>query len=247
MRTLTKFRNRTRRKTRSHVASRSDDARNVARVLTTQAETQANYDRIARFYEPLEGIWERRFRSAAVSALHVGPGESVLEIGSGPGYVLAEFGRLAGPDGVAVGIDLSSKMCRLARRRLSVESQTVGVVVQGDGGQLPFDDSRFDAAFMSFTLELFDTPQIAVVAAETYRILRPGGRITVVSLRKEDPAPLMQRGYEWGHSTFPKLLDCRPIRVGQALAEAGFVIEDDQRLSMWGLPVALVVGSKPPS
>ncbi len=247
MRALTKFRNRTRHKTRSEVASRSNDPPNVARVLTTQAETQANYDRIARFYEPLEGIWERRIRSAAVSALHVGPGESVLEIGSGPGYVLVEFGRLAGPDGVAVGIDLSSKMCQLAHRRLSVDSQTVGVVVQGDGGGLPFDDGRFDAAFMSFTLELFDTPQIAVVAAETYRILRSGGRIAVVSLRKEDPAPLMQRGYEWGHSAFPRLLDCRPIRVGQALAQAGFMIEDDQRLSMWGLPVALVVGSRPAS
>ncbi|MBK5267120.1 MAG: methyltransferase domain-containing protein [Acidimicrobiia bacterium] len=232
---------------RSHVARRSDDARNVARVLTTQAETQANYDRIARFYEPLEGIWERRVRSAGVAALHVGPGESVLEIGSGPGYILADFGRMAGPDGVAVGIDLSSKMCRLAHRRLSVDSQTVGVVVQGDGGRLPFDDGPFDAVFMSFTLELFDTPQIAVVVAETYRILRPGGRITVVSLRKEDPAPLMQRGYEWGHSAFPKLLDCRPIRVGQALTEAGFRIEVDQRLSMWGLPVALVVGSRPAS
>ena len=215
----------------------------VAPVTTTRAETQANYDRIASFYEVIEGFWERRAREAGLQALTPCPGESVFEIGCGPGYTLVELARAVGPEGTVVGVDLAFNMCKLASRRLERRAVPgTGAIVQGDAIQMPLVSGAFDAGFMSFTLELFDTPEIPTVLAECRRLLRPGGRLVVVALSKETPAPAMQRAYEWGHTHYPRLLDCRPIPVERTLIDAGFVIAGHRKLSLWGLPVMVVVG-----
>jgi len=170
----------------------------VAPVVGTRAETRATYDRIAPVYEVVEGFWERRARAAGLDLLAPQRGESVFDIGSGPGYTLNELADSVGSEGNAIGVDLSSKMCALAWRRLERHGRLgTGAVVNADAAQLPFADATFDCGFMSFTLELFDTPEIATVLTECQRVLRPGGRLAVVALNKHQPAPPMQRTYEW--------------------------------------------------
>ena len=62
-----------------------------------------------------------------------------------------------------------------------------------------------DGIFMSFTLELFDTPDIPRVLAECNRVLKPGGRLVVVGMSKEGPQGLLIRAFEWTHQHFPNL------------------------------------------
>ncbi|HEX7401670.1 MAG TPA: methyltransferase domain-containing protein, partial [candidate division Zixibacteria bacterium] len=109
---------------------------------------------------------------------------------------------------------------------------------------LPFKSARFDALFMSFTLELFDTPEIPRLLSECGRALRNGGRICVISLSKAGHSSWMRNLYEWGHRKFPQLLDCRPIFVQNALSDAGFHIIDTTLLSMLGLTVEIVLAGK---
>ncbi len=57
---------------------------------------------------------------------------------------------------------------------------------------------------------------------------------------KRDPLIGM---FEWTHKHFPNFLDCRPIYVREALAKAGFKIQEVLKKRMW-IPVEIVLGIK---
>ena len=136
-------------------------------------------------------------------------------------------------------------MVSIAQQRVNQANLTARVELkQGDATQLPYPSNRMDAIFMSFTLELFDTPEIPQVLKECKRVLRPGGRIGVVSLSKAQGTPWMVRLYEWGHTKMPKLLDCRPIFVRRSLEDVEFSIQEAHQEDLFGLPVEIVIGSK---
>ncbi len=217
----------------------------MLRVPRTKAQAQASYDRMSRSYDLFAGNFEKRLRNLALERLDVLSGEVVLEIGFGTGHSLEHLATAVGEKGRVCGVDLSAGMLEVSRKRLERAGLSQRVELHcGDAAQLPYPDEDFDAAFMSFTLELFDTPEIPVVLGEIWRVLKPGGRLGVVSLSREDGTPLMLRIYEWLHQRLPQYIDCRPIYVAQALNEAGFRMSHSENESLWGLPAKIAVGVK---
>jgi demethylmenaquinone methyltransferase/2-methoxy-6-polyprenyl-1,4-benzoquinol methylase len=133
-------------------------------------------------------------------------------------------------------------MISVARKRILGEpGERVVHLTCGDGARLPFAGASFGSLFVSFTLELFDTPEIAIVLRECRRVLRERGRLCVVAMASRDTRGLPVRMYEWAHHRFPVWLDCRPIPVSQLIREGGFRVLMVRALSMWGLPVDIVL------
>ena len=215
---------------------------NLSRVLRSKKEARSVYDRLGRVYSTIAAT-ERPIRTKAIAMLAVVPGERVLEIGFGPGDALKALAR----DGVRVtGIDLSFVMAQVAAaklRRVTHEGQ-IGLNL-GDATWLPYPTCCFDAIFMSFTLELFDTPEIPLVLAECRRVLRSRGRLCTAAMSLPLHPGLMVRVYDWLHRAFPVWADCRPIPLQAFMEHAGFGLEEVWSGSLWGLPVAACVGRKP--
>jgi len=83
------------------------------------------------------------------------------------------------------------------------------------------------------------------VLAECRRVLRPEGRIGIVSISASGPRTLVRRLYEWSHQRFPSVVDCRPIPVRALVESAGFSPTATETISMWGLGVDVVVATSP--
>ena len=214
----------------------------ISRVNRSKEEARVFYSRISRLYDFSEGSFERKYIQMGVEKLSVKEGDIVLEIGVGTGESVIEFAKIVGDSGKVYGIDISEGMLDVTRMKLKKKGLLDRVeLVNKDAVDLPFKDDFFDKVFMSFTLELFDTPEIPKVLSECFRVLKKGGHICVVSLSKKN-SNVMVRMYEWLHGIFPRMLDCRPIFVEEVLNNAGFKTVYSSVISMWGLPVEIVVG-----
>ena len=107
--------------------------------------------------------------------LDIPPGGTALDVGSGPGNVTASLARAAGPEGLALGVDISEPM--LARAVRAQAGPQVGFL-RADAQRLPFRDQTFDALLSIAMLQLIPKPSAAL--AEMARVLRPGARMAVM-------------------------------------------------------------------
>jgi ubiquinone/menaquinone biosynthesis C-methylase UbiE len=115
-------------------------------------------------------------RQAVLQVLDLQPGERVLDIGSGPGFVARAAGIAVGRTGAVRGIDLSESMVALARARCADLSQVE--IRTGDARALPYADGEFDVAVSTQVYEYLSDPTVAL--QELYRVLRPGGRALIL-------------------------------------------------------------------
>lgn len=116
--------------------------------------------------------------------LGLSAGHTVLDVACGPGNFTRAFAKTVGPEGLAVGVDASETM--LARGAGDNARSGLGNValVRGDAVRLPFADGSFDAVCCFAALHLFADPHDAL--ADMARVLRPGGRIAIMtSVRRQ--------------------------------------------------------------
>lgn len=218
----------------------------IRRVNRSRDAARESYNRLSRWYDVLAGSTEKKYRDWGLEKLCAQPGEQILEIGFGTGHCLAALAKAVGPRGRVFGVDLSDGMAAIARKRLQQYGLHDRVDLHcGDASNLDFMEAdSMDGVFMSFTLELFDTPDIPRVLQECHRVLKPDGRLVVVCMTKTDPPGAAVRVYEWFHDRMPDYVDCRPIFARPELQQCGFVIEDVSTSSMWGLPVEIILARK---
>ena len=129
------------------------------------------YDLPAQFLSFFQYLRWRRFLT---SRLKLTSGDSVMDLCTGTGGVAIQVARTYGNR--VLGVDLSPKMVRQARRAVSRSGldDTIDLAL-GRAESLPFSDGGFDAACFTFLLRYVDNPE--AILRETVRVLKPGGRL----------------------------------------------------------------------
>lgn len=129
------------------------------------------------FYDNAQALSRRlmvAFRHP-IEWLAIPQGGVALDVGCGPGSITASLARTSGPDGLALGVDISKPM--LARAVRAAAGPQTGFL-RADAQQLPLRDETVDAVVSIAALQLIPDPEAALT--EMGRVLRPGGRLAVM-------------------------------------------------------------------
>jgi SAM-dependent methyltransferase len=163
-------------------------------------------------------------RRATLRALDLRPGERVLDIGCGPGYLAAEMAEAVGSRGAVHGIDPSPSMLAIAARREHAPGSAPVSLGEGDATALTLADGMFDVVVSTQVYEY--VADIAQALAEVRRVLVPGGRVLVLDTdwdsivwRSGDDARMARVLRAWDEHLVHRDL---PRRLPQLLREGGF-------------------------
>lgn len=206
---------------------------------TTISRSQARqiYNRLGRDLERANRF-EGHAKAMALALLDVRHGMHVLHVGVGTGHEHAALQHAVAPDGMLIGYDLARGMLQLTRQRVDT------ALCEGDALHMPFVSQHFDCVFSAYMLDLIPLAEIPLILHEFHRLLRPGGRLVLVSLTEgiDRASRLFVAGWKLAYQLNPQRMGgCRPLQLADLLRGAGFRVER-QIVIQRGFPSEVLLG-----
>lgn len=206
----------------------------------SRAAARRFYDRLGAGHDLAER-YEGRAKGRAVEQLGLAPGQHVLSAGVGTGKEHALIKAAVEPGGVAFGVDVSRVMLGLTR------AHTGAPLCAADVRDLPFASSVFDRVFSSYVLDLIPLADLPRVLAELRRVLRPGGRLALVSLT-EGVGPASRAVvalWKLVYAVSPVACGgCRPLELARLVSDAGFSDVRREAVVQLGVPSEVLLAAR---
>jgi ubiquinone/menaquinone biosynthesis C-methylase UbiE len=192
-------------------------------VPLTRKRIRGLYDSMSPIYD-LVTRYETGSLETATRIADPKLGHIVLEAGFGTGRTVARFAEKVGNSGAVYAFDVSQKMTKRAHRLIDRRNLADRAnLIVGEAGNIAIGDALFDLVFSSYMLDLMDTAAIPGVLLEFKRVLKPSGRLVLVSLSKGSKWYDNMKLYEWVYKRSPSLLGgCRPVLLTSFLQDLGF-------------------------
>jgi ubiquinone/menaquinone biosynthesis C-methylase UbiE len=150
------------------------------------------------FYNALTAtsIFQRHYDAVAQDILGYCPKGSILDIGTGPGWLLIKLHHQA-PRLRIIGLDTSTAMVAKARENMDEAGLAKEIEIkEGNASRLPFADNTFETIVSTGSLHHWKEPISAL--NEIYRVLKSGGNALLYDIVSDTPKAVlreMARGY----------------------------------------------------
>ena len=168
-------------------------------------QVEAMFDNIAPSYDKLNHrlSWDidRGWRKRAIRQLEPYQPQTLLDIATGTGDFAIMAAQMLKPRHV-VGADISEGMMDVGRRKVAeLGLQDVISFEKEDCLSLSYPDNSFDAVTAAFGIRNFADLDSGL--REMWRVLRPGGRLSIVELTTPVSFPMKQLFKVYSHTVLP--------------------------------------------
>ncbi len=157
-----------------------------AELIDLYRRRARRYDLTANLYH-LIGFWELAYRRRAVSALHLKPGDTVVDLACGTGLNFSLLRDAVGPQGRIIGVDINDAMLGRARERTSRRGLENVEIVESDAARFDYPD-HLSGVLSTFAITLI--PEFDDVIRRGAQALGPSGRLTILDFKRPSWAPL---------------------------------------------------------
>ena len=214
--------------------------------MLSHEEARTFYDRFGT-KQDRQRIYEDRAVTDLVEHLFLGSAHSVFEFGCGTGRVAEQLLQThLSPDAAYLGVDASSTMVGLARKRL-LRFQTLAEI-RLTSGEISIDApcGSFDRFFSTYVLDLLTEDDIQLLLGEAHRVLSQSGLLGLVSLTYGFTllSTIVERLWSATYRTSPSLVGgCRPLRLREFVKD-GWQILYLRKIARFGVPSEVLVAKR---
>ena len=144
-------------------------------------------------------------------AAGVARGQTVVDLGCGPGYFTLPAAELVGPGGKVYGVDVQPEMVEACRQRAAEAGARQVEVIESNAMQVPLPGGIADLVLISVVLhEAKDRPAFL---REARRLLKPGGEVALIEFRKQDGPPGPPKEVRLSEADVAAVADAAGLRV----------------------------------
>ncbi len=223
-----------------------------SQLLTTRL-TKRVYDLTAPFYPLSTLVFHSRAHRRLMALAGPIEGQKVLEVAIGSGELFEALLR-KNRGGLTAGVDLSPGMVSVVRKR--VEGNNGRPSLNGndhsrgrfflqavDARQMPFSDGMFDSLFNCYLFELLPPADIERVVREFHRVLRPGGKLHLVSIGVNSWA--FNFIYGWLGYAVPSFWGRQVAReIPRIIEQGGFRVRHSEVVSQTMYPSLITIAER---
>lgn len=207
-----------------------------------QNEIAGIYNSLSKIYDTWGKLTESRARNRALELAEIKNGQKILEVAVGTGLAFYEIVK-RNPDGINIGIDISSGMLEKAQKRLGQLSGASYELKKASAFHLQGDDEQFDVLINNYMFDLIPFDQMDGILAEFKRVLKKGGKLVLVNMTIGER--FGSGIYDFMYQISPRLMGgCRGIRLSEKLKAHGFNVNLREYHQQCLLPSEVILAHK---
>ncbi|WP_099974025.1 demethylmenaquinone methyltransferase [Lactobacillus terrae] len=156
---------------------------------TPTSDVRDIFNEVAKNYDRMNNVitlgMQKKWRKKSMLPIDLTEGQIALDVCCGTGDWTIELAKLVGPSGHVYGVDISSEMIEIARRKIIKQGLEDRItLIEGDAMNLPVEENYFDVATIGFGLR--NVPDAQAVLQEMKKAVHENGKVVCLETSKPD-------------------------------------------------------------
>ena len=215
-------------------------------MVLTPSQVRTFYDRFGR-KQDAQALYENAALDDLIAHAAFDQADSIFEFGCGTGRLASRLLTEHLPRSASYfGIDISKTMIDISGQHISPFADQAEVALSNGSMYFPLSDHSVDRVVSTYVFDLLSETDIRKAISEAHRVLKPNGKLCLVSLTKGNSITSRVVSGLWSALFYlhaPLVGGCRPIRIESFISRQRWSVEYCNVVTQFGVPSEVLVAN----